>query len=145
STGPADAGDDPPAARTPRRRPALLWPITAGAAVVVLIMLLGLIEPGSLQAAMSPCEGEPVTVDLMVSSEKDGLVQELAADFSETHRTDDKGCAEVHVSGVSSGIAKAALADGWVTPPEDTLAPGTLAPEPDAWLPTSSVWPELMA
>jgi Ca-activated chloride channel family protein len=74
-----------------------------------------------------------------VSTEKDELLGELATAYNEADRTfGDDACATVTASGLTSGVAMAALASGW---PAD-LAQNT--PVPQVWLPTSSMWVDLL-
>ncbi|MGH3349613.1 MAG: substrate-binding and vWA domain-containing protein [Nocardioides sp.] len=98
--------------------------------------------------------GKATALSVVVSTEKDGLIEEMAADFNDEYRGEDGGCAEVEVFGVNSGEAAEAIADGWVAPPDDRLECKVDDPEdcevvgarkPDLWLPTESVWPKLLA
>ncbi|GAA1855590.1 vWA domain-containing protein [Myceligenerans crystallogenes] len=127
------------------RRSLVGWlPAVAG---VVAVLFLGYVTlgNGSLFAPpVAPCEGERIDINITVGTEKDALIETLADRFAETYRYDEVRCVRPHVSGVSSGLAKTAAAEGWATPPEDELHPGSAAPQPDLWLPTSSVWAELL-
>lgn len=120
----------------------------AGAVVLVaaLVVALPLVISGP-----GPCT-DPTTLNVLVSTEKDGLIDELAASYEADH---PDRCVDIRVAGVSSGDAAEALADNWSDAPADQLhatCPQTAdesceprrAPVPDLWLPTSSVWPELL-
>lgn len=75
-------------------------------------------------------------VGLLVSSstEKSALMSALAGEYGRSGRTFGDGkCAEVTVSGMSSGAAMEALARGWDG-----------SPAPQVWTPTSSLWAGLL-
>jgi ABC-type molybdate transport system substrate-binding protein len=128
-------------------------------AVAAVIALLAAIQPilGSGGGGLVPaaaCEGDATRLSVVVSTEKDGLIDQLAADFNEDYRGDDGACADVEVFGVNSGDAAEAIATGWAAAPDDRLECAVDDPEdcevvearkPDLWLPTESVWPELLA
>ncbi|MFC6020980.1 substrate-binding domain-containing protein [Plantactinospora solaniradicis] len=65
------------------------------------------------------------------STEKAALLVELAERYNSSDRSLDGGCAQVHVSALTSGKATEALDAGWS---------GIGLPEPQVWLPTSSLW-----
>lgn len=128
------------------------------AAVAAVIALLAAVQPvigdgGGLVPAAA-CDGDAIRLSVVVSTEKDGLIDQLAADFNDEYRGEDGRCADVEVFGVNSGDAAEAIADGWVAAPDDKLECPVADPEecevvearkPDLWLPTESVWPELLA
>ncbi|MCX4390771.1 substrate-binding and VWA domain-containing protein [Micromonospora peucetia] len=71
-------------------------------------------------------------LDVNSSTEKAALLVELAERYNSGDRSlDGGGCAQVHVSALNSGQAAETLAAGWS---------GTGLPEPQVWLPTSSLW-----
>ncbi|MFI6229734.1 substrate-binding domain-containing protein [Micromonospora echinospora] len=73
-----------------------------------------------------------VKLEVNSSTEKAALLGELAERYNTSDRSlDGGGCAQVHVSGLTSGKATEALAAGWS---------GTNLPVPQVWLPTSSLW-----
>ncbi|WBB80546.1 extracellular solute-binding protein [Micromonospora sp. WMMD882] len=72
------------------------------------------------------------TLEVTSSTEKAALLVELAERYDSSDRMlPGGGCARVHVSALNSGKATEALAAGWV---------GVGLPEPQVWLPTSSLW-----
>lgn len=121
------------------------WWAPVAVAVLAVVLIVAVVRWPAAVGSPPACEGGDVPLNVVVGTEKDGLVHELAADFAEQYRYQETRCAEIRVSGVSSGVAAAALADAWISPPENQLAPGTTAPRPDLWLPTSSVWPHQLA
>lgn len=105
--------------------------VLALASVVGVLAVLGL-RGGALPWLAAP--GDCVVLDVTVSTEKDELVAELAQDF-EAGRGVGQRCVDVQVTGLTSGVAAAALAGGWrgVDPAV------TVENRPDVWLPTSSM------
>ncbi|MEV5768171.1 extracellular solute-binding protein [Micromonospora sp. NPDC052213] len=72
------------------------------------------------------------TLEVNSSTEKAALLVELAERYNSSDRSlDGGGCAQVHVSALNSGKAAEALGAGWS---------GVRLPEPQVWLPTSSLW-----
>ncbi|MEU4475630.1 extracellular solute-binding protein [Micromonospora sp. NPDC023888] len=72
------------------------------------------------------------TLQVNSSTEKAALLVDLAERYNRSDRSiDGGGCAQVHVSGLNSGKATEALASGWTH---------TGLPQPQVWLPTSSLW-----
>lgn len=83
---------------------------------------------------------ECITIELSTSIEvgKVDALTEIARDYNHAdHRLGDR-CIEVSVHGTTSGLAMQALRDGW----SDT--PGVDAPQPQVWMPTSSMWLSLL-
>lgn len=76
------------------------------------------------------CGGRGVTLNVVTSPEKEGVIRKAAKDYS--GRKVDGRCAEVAVQVKSSGEAMNALAHGWNT--------GTDGPMPDVWSPAGSGW-----
>ncbi len=123
--------DHPPApARLRRRLPRLKWAVPVLA--VLLVAPLSCDALLSAPAAAPPCP-DPVQLNVLVSPEKEELVQALAAEFEDLSRGfDDSGCkqVDVHVKAGASAATAAALGRGW---PDGDLA--ALGPEPHVWLP----------
>ncbi|MEK8104146.1 hypothetical protein NKG94_01600 [Micromonospora sp. M12] len=72
------------------------------------------------------------TLQVNSSTEKAALLVDLAESYNRSDRSiDGGGCAQVHVSALNSGKATEALATGWTH---------TGLPQPQVWLPTSSLW-----
>ncbi|MGI5521582.1 substrate-binding domain-containing protein [Micromonospora sp. CA-259024] len=72
------------------------------------------------------------TLQVNSSTEKAALLVDLAERYNRSDRSiDGGGCAQVHVSALNSGKATEALATGWTH---------TGLPQPQVWLPTSSLW-----
>ncbi|GGR59939.1 Mg-chelatase subunit ChlD [Nocardioides luteus] len=127
--------------------------ITAVVALVAVVLpVLGDVRPG--HGVLAGCEGKAKELSVVVSTEKDGLIEELADEFEDDYRGEDGACFDLEVFGVNSGDAAEAIADGWATAPEGRLECPVADPEacevdqarkPDLWLPTESVWPELLA
>lgn len=107
-----------------------------GAVVIVATLVLRSFGP----ASPATCQA---TVDLNVTSstEKSTLMQTLADRYERADRVvDDQGTCvgNVAVFGLTSGKAKIELAEGWRAEEED------LPPRPQVWLPTSSLWLDLL-
>lgn len=89
--------------------------------------------------------GECVVLDVTSSTEKDDLVRSLATEF-ETGREVDGRCVDINVLGLTSGAAMEALASDWdveiVEPMFERSQTGRS--RPGVWLPTSSMWTELL-
>ncbi|MEV7986834.1 extracellular solute-binding protein [Micromonospora sp. NPDC085948] len=72
------------------------------------------------------------TLEVNSSTEKAALLVDLAERYNRDDRSiDGGGCAQVHVTALNSGQATEALAAGWTN---------TGLPQPQVWLPTSSLW-----
>ncbi|MFE0592181.1 extracellular solute-binding protein [Micromonospora echinospora] len=102
--------------------------VTAGLVVITGAFVL------VRQQETDPERSRDCTVKLEVNSstEKAALLGELADRYNTSDRSlDGGGCAQVHVSGLTSGKATETLAAGWQ---------GTSLPVPQVWLPTSSLW-----
>jgi Ca-activated chloride channel family protein len=104
---------------------------------VVMVLSFFVVPAGSDPRA--DC-GTRVDLEISVSTEKEALIAELADDYENAGRVVRGVCADqLVVHGLSSGRAKNALAAGW------KLNGESLPPEPQLWLPTSSMWPQLLA
>ncbi|MGH3087962.1 MAG: substrate-binding and vWA domain-containing protein [Rubrobacteraceae bacterium] len=130
-------------------------PVAVTAAVALLAAIQPVVSFGDI-GGLGPaeCKSEATTLNVVVSTEKDGLIRQMAADFEDDFRGEDGVCADVEVFGVNSGEATEAIAKGWVAPPDERLKCPADDPEncevvkarkPDLWLPTESVWPKLLA
>lgn len=118
------------------RLPLVLACAVGLAAVAVIYTVLPPPEPGRAAAPGSGSDCIPLQVSSSVS--KADLVAELAARYNAAGREFDGRCATVTVHAKASGAAMEALARGW-----DEATAG--APEPQVWLPSSSLWLHLLA
>ncbi|MFY1594147.1 extracellular solute-binding protein [Micromonospora sp. WMMD737] len=103
--------------------------VTAGLLVIVGAFVLVRQRDAGTDRPRADCA---VRLDVNSSTEKAALLVELAKRYNDSDRSlDDGGCAQVHVSALNSGKATEVLAAGWR---------GTALPQPQVWLPTSSLW-----
>ncbi|MEO3784876.1 substrate-binding and VWA domain-containing protein [Actinocorallia sp. B10E7] len=130
---PAPAPYYPPPPPARRRR----WPV-----VLAVVALLAGIAIGvtAVVVVLDPwgkasCGPDGVTLNVVSSPEKYGVMKDLAEDYS--GRTVDGVCVEVAVASKSSGEAMTALARGW-NPAADGSA------QPDVWSPAASTWVALL-
>ncbi len=96
--------------------------------------------PGAGPGAVGVDEPAPegcTTVTVAASTEKSGLLAELAATYNGTSPQADGQCVWMSISPKASGTAAAALARGW-----DEQVDG---PRPDVWTPAASSWAQLVA
>lgn len=105
--------------------------------VGVRLALSGGGEDAGSQAADSGSEQAPAPEDcqeltVVSSSEKAGLLSQLADSFNQERREAAGTCVSVRVVAKASGLAATALARGW-----DVAVDG---PRPDVWTPASSSW-----
>ncbi|GAB4086010.1 hypothetical protein GCM10028784_26400 [Myceligenerans cantabricum] len=120
------------------------------AAVVVLtvaVTLWGVSASRLLPPWLTPGPDDCVALNVSSSTEKDEIVAELAAEFSRS-RYVGLGCVDVRVHGLTSGATTEALAGGWDGRViREHVGPGqsVTPPQPDVWLPTSSLWHGLLA
>lgn len=75
-----------------------------------------------------------VVLDVVSSTEKSELVKDLAERYNGSRRRFGDRCADVAVTGLTSGQAMQALAGDWAA------LSGTGSPRPQVWLPTSTLW-----
>lgn len=118
--------------RRPSRTPQWL-PYTA-AVTAGLLVIAGAFVFVRQRDAGTGRTGEdcPITLEVNSSTEKAALLVELAERYDRSGRSiAGGGCARVHVSALTSGKAAEALATGWSR---------TGLPQPQVWLPTSSLW-----
>jgi Ca-activated chloride channel family protein len=80
--------------------------------------------------------GECTTITVVSSSEKAGLLEEIAGAYAGADRQIAGGCGRVNVVAKSSGDAAATLVDGW-----DERSEG---PRPDVWTPVTSSWLQIV-
>ena len=107
------------------------WVAGALATLLVVGVAVGLIADGGLPW-LPP--RDCVVLNATVSTEKDELVTELAEDFADSLGVTDR-CVDVRVTGLTSGVAAAAIANDWQH--DDPAV--TVGNRPDVWLPTSSM------
>ncbi len=137
--------DTPKAETRWRASPHTIWAIGAALAVIAAFLAWPSTgqsgndedRPETSVAAPEIPTGSCVELDMAVSTEKADLMTGFANDYNENTRLDDGRCVEVSVSRVTSGLARQALADGWESR-------GTGEPEPQVWLPTSSIWVSIL-
>jgi len=105
---------------------------------VLLTLLAAVIAAGLLVAlgertisAKPTCAGQTSTAQVAVSSEIAPVVQRLAAFFNSQHRQVDGRCAAIAVHAAQAATVATALAHG---------RRAKLQPQPDAWIPDSSLW-----
>jgi Ca-activated chloride channel family protein len=110
-------------------------PIALAGAVLMIVSLF--VVPAASDSS-EDCE-KRVDLVISVSTEKAALVTELAVEYENAGRVAHGACVdELTVHGLTSGKAKIALAADW------QLAGETLPPQPQVWLPTSSMWLRLL-
>lgn len=103
--------------------------VTAGLLVIAGAFVLVRQRDGGTGRSRADCT---TTLEVNSSTEKAALLVELAERYNDSDRSlAGGGCAQVHVSPLTSGKAAEALAAGWT---------GTGLPRPQVWLPTSSLW-----
>ncbi|MEV7553327.1 substrate-binding domain-containing protein [Amycolatopsis sp. NPDC089917] len=101
----------------------------------LVIVLLATTVTAPSNAARTDC----VRLVASSSTEKGDLIAELAGRYNETGRTFDGGrCAKVEAYKKTSGAALDLIADGWNDVDEHQ-------PEPQVWLPSSSLWLDLLS
>ncbi|HKA69025.1 MAG TPA: substrate-binding and VWA domain-containing protein [Actinomycetes bacterium] len=111
--------------------------VVAGVAGLILVLLLRSLftdgDGGSdgSAAPSGPREG-CIGLNLTASSEKAGLLGEIAQEYANAGRSVDGKCVDVVVSTKASGGAEEALARGWDE--------GIDGPRPDVWSPAASTW-----
>ncbi|MEU8004952.1 extracellular solute-binding protein [Catellatospora sp. NPDC049111] len=107
------------------------WLPVAFAATVGLALIAGSYTYVSTVARdRSGC----VVLDVVSSTEKSELVKDLAERYNGSRRRFGDRCADVAVTGLTSGQAMQALAGDW------GALSGTGSPRPQVWLPTSTLW-----
>ncbi|MEH1166970.1 extracellular solute-binding protein [Micromonospora sp. CPCC 205539] len=103
--------------------------VTAGLVVIAGAFVFVRQREASNEGARTGCA---TTLQVNSSTEKAALLVDLAERYNRSDRSiDGGGCAQVHVSALNSGKATEALATGWTH---------TGLPQPQVWLPTSSLW-----
>jgi Ca-activated chloride channel family protein len=116
--------------------------IVAAVVGILLILLVWVIfgggggSGGTAGSSGSGAGGDCTTVTVAASSEKAGLLKELAADYNGQGREADGRCVQVQVDSIASGAAAQALVAGW-----DEQVDG---PRPTVWSPASSSWAPLV-
>ncbi|MFC4853019.1 P-loop NTPase fold protein [Actinophytocola glycyrrhizae] len=113
-----------------------LIPVDGAETAALMVLSFFVVPAGS--DPLADC-ARSVDLEVSVSTEKAALVTELAADYAGAERAVGGRCVDdLSVHGMTSGKAKVALAAGWRLGGED------LPPEPQVWLPTSSMWTQLL-
>ncbi|MEV4823277.1 extracellular solute-binding protein [Micromonospora sp. NPDC049274] len=103
--------------------------VTAGLVVIAGAFVFVRQREAGNEGARGDCAA---VLQVNSSTEKAALLVELAQRYNRSDRSiDGGGCAQVHVSALNSGKATEALATGWTH---------TGLPQPQVWLPTSSLW-----
>ncbi|WP_125777401.1 VWA domain-containing protein [Antribacter gilvus] len=127
-----------------QHRPTVVVGGTVAASVVATLLVLGALGILRPPVATGPCIVLPVSI----STEKDDLVKDLAQEFNATETVDGR-CVDVQAAGLTSGGAMEALASAerW---DQDIVAKTIESdeppqpPAPAVWMPTSSMWSELL-
>jgi Ca-activated chloride channel homolog len=122
-----------PPTGTSSRRPLLIASLVGVAAIVATYLLFD--RP--ISAPVTQLCDAPIQLVVSSSTEKDELLDELAGRYNASGRRFEGRCATVKVYPMTSGTAMRMLADG-----RDPVPDG--APRPQVWLPTSSLWLELL-
>ncbi|MEU7575566.1 extracellular solute-binding protein [Micromonospora sp. NPDC049240] len=103
--------------------------VTAGLVVIAGAVVFVRQRDAGSTGARADCA---TTLQVNSSTEKADLLVELAERYNRSNRSiEGGGCAQVHVSALNSGQATEALATDWAR---------TGLPQPQVWLPTSSLW-----
>lgn len=115
--------------------------IAAALAGLVLILGVRLVpslfkDSGSSGDASFHTRPGCTTVTVATSSEKAGILAQVAADYGRSGRTVAGACYDIKIESVASGTAEQALAHGW--------DPTTYGERPDAWTPAASTWVGLL-
>lgn len=115
-----------------------LIPIAFGVVFLTLLTLVMALVPrtaGPTTAVLPACTTTtPVTV--LSSTDKAGVLTDLAARFSSTGRDSAGRCVRVRIVSRDSGVARAMLARDWNT---------VDGPRPDVWAPSDSIWLRLLS
>ncbi|WP_144120135.1 vWA domain-containing protein [Catellatospora sichuanensis] len=107
------------------------WLPVAFAATVGFALIAGsYVYVSAVAGDRSDC----VALDVVSSTEKSDLVEDLAERYNGSRRRFDGRCADIAVTGITSGQAMEALAGDW------TALSGSRSPRPQVWLPTSTLW-----
>ncbi|MEU8076316.1 extracellular solute-binding protein [Catellatospora citrea] len=107
------------------------WLPVAFAATVGFALIAGsYVYVSAVAGDRSDC----VALDVVSSTEKSDLVEDLAERYNDSRRRFGGRCADVAVTGLTSGQAMEALAGDWAA------LSGTGSPRPQVWLPTSTLW-----
>src|SRR5262245_66562876 len=115
--------------------------VVAGVAGLILVLLLRSLftdgDGGSdgSAAPSGPREG-CIGLNLTASSEKAGLLGEIAQEYANAGRSVDGKCVDVVVSTKASGGAEEALDSGW--------GEGIGGPRPEVWVPAGRNRPALV-
>ncbi|BCJ73809.1 hypothetical protein CS0771_33530 [Catellatospora sp. IY07-71] len=128
-TVPAPRGPEPVGPQPPRRR--RRWPVAVAALLTVALAAGGYLY-GRYGGGFGPTDC--VRLDVVSSTEKNVQVEKLARRYNDSGRAYGGECAQISVHGLTSGQAMEALAGNWAE------VAGNRIPEPQVWLPTSTLW-----
>lgn len=118
----------------PQNRLRKAMPLIMSAVFLLVASGVVVVKTGVFTVEAPTCGGSRTPVVLNASVEKAGLLTRLAGEYNRTDRAGH--CAEVQVTGMTSGDSAAALARPW-----DTAVSG---PRPDVWSPAASSWMEIL-
>jgi Ca-activated chloride channel family protein len=125
---------------TTSRRGPLIAAIVVGATIIAAVRLLANGGGGGAADHQEATAAGPragcTTVTVVASSEKAGVLAELAGKYNEAGRPVSGGCGGARVVTKASGDAEQALARGW----DESLD----GPRPDVWSPAASTWVGLL-
>jgi Ca-activated chloride channel family protein len=93
-------------------------------------------DPAAPGTTAPPARDGCTTVHIAASSEKAGLLGQIANSYRESGRTVNGRCYDIAITPAASGTAESNLAAGW-----DESANG---PAPDVWTPAASTWVSLL-
>lgn len=115
--------------------------VASVATTIAVLGVLGVLRPSVISG---PC----VVVPVSISTEKDDLVKQLVQEFN-AERTVDGRCVDLQPSGLTSGGAMEALAgpgrwDQAIVAKTIQAEEPAQPPAPVVWLPTSTMWSDLL-
>ncbi len=122
--------------QTPTRRNPLPLIVAAVVGLVAVVVVYLVLKPSAAEQHAAD-RGNCVSLQVVASSEKAGLLGELARQYNASGRTFGGKCADLKVASKSSGGAMQALATGW-----DESVEGV--PAPQVWSPAGSSWVGLL-
>jgi len=127
--------------RVQRQALPVIAAVVAGVAVIVGVKVLASGDKPAEETSTRTAAVREGCVGLTVasSSEKAGLMAQLAAAYNQRDRLPAGQCVDVTVVSSGSGDVEKALVHGW----DATLA-GANVPRPDVWSPAGSLWLQLL-
>lgn len=108
----------------------------AVAALLIVVAVLAVWAVREFTGEVATAQSDCVDLDVLVSTEKDELLVDLAREYNESEH--DGPCANVRATGLTSGVAMDLIGRGWPAGEVDGK------PAPQVWLPTSSMWTDLL-